>query len=99
MTYDDANPMINLFSPFLDIIDPQVIGHIIENQLFTYDSKFGKYNLLIKYFNYCNTIESEDILPLEKINEFDNNMENYFLIPMIIYVIEFYIKELMKLPS
>lgn len=99
MTYDDANPMINLFSPFLDIIDPQVIGHILENQLFSYDSKFGKYNLLVKYFNYCTNIETEDILPLEKINEFDNNMENYFLIPMIIYIIEFYIKELIKLPS
>ena len=95
LTYNDPDPVLETFAPALNIIDPQIIGHILENQLFDYDSEFGKYNLLVKYFNYNNEITEQDIIPLERIIETENNMENYFLIPMIIYVVEFYIKNLM----
>ena len=95
LTYNDPDPVLEAFAPALNIIDPQIIGHILENQLFDYDSEFGKYNLLVKYFNYNNEITAQDIIPLERIIETENNMENYFLIPMIIYVVEFYIKNLM----
>lgn len=95
LTYSDPDPVAELFAPSIDIIDQQVIGHILEDQLFDPDSKFGKYNLLIKYFNFHNDITIEDIIPLERIMETENNMENYFLLPMIIYVIEFYIKNMM----
>ena len=50
---------------------------------------------MIKYFNYHDDITTQDIIHLERIIESENNMENYFLIPMIIYVLEFYIKKLM----
>ena len=95
LTYNNPDPVQEMFAPAIDIIDPQVIGHILEDQLFDYDSRFGKYNLLIKYFNYHDDITTQDIIPLERIIESENNMENYFLIPMIIYVLEFYIKKLM----
>lgn len=95
LTYNNSDPVLESFAPSINIIDPQIIGHILENQLFDYDSKFGKYNLLIKYFNYVNEITEQDIIPLDRIVETENNMENYFLIPMIIYVLEFYIKNLM----
>lgn len=95
LTYSDPDPVAELFAPSIDIIDQQVIGHILEDQLFDPDSKFGKYNLLVKYFNFHNDITIEDIIPLERIMETENNMENYFLLPMIIYVIEFYIKNMM----
>lgn len=94
LTYNDPDPVAEMFAPAIDIIDPQVIGHILENQLFDTDSVYGKYNLLIKYFNY-EDIGVEDIIPLERIIETENNMENYFLLPMAIYVLEFYIKNLM----
>lgn len=94
LTYNDPDPVAEMFAPAIDIIDPQVIGHILDNQLFDYDSKYGKYNILIKYFNY-DDITTQDIIPLERIFENENNMENYFFIPMAIYVIEFYIKNLM----
>lgn len=95
LTYNDPDPVAEMFAPAIDIIDPQVIGHILEDQLFDYDSKYGKYNVLIKYFNYHDEITTQDIIPLERIFETENNMENYFLIPMVIYVLEFYIKNLM----
>lgn len=95
LTYDDPNPVMEVFSKSINVLDSQVIGHILEDQLFDYDSRFGKYNLLIKYFNFHDNIGTEDIIPLERIIETENNMENYFLLPMIIYIIEFYIKELM----
>ena len=95
LTYNNPDPVQEMFAPAIDIIDPQVIGHILEDQLFDYDSRFGKYNILIKYFNYHDDITTQDIIPLERIIESENNMENYFLIPMVIYVLEFYIKKLM----
>lgn len=95
LTYNDPDPVQEMFAPAIDIIDPQVIGHILEDQLFDYDGKYGKYNILIKYFNYHDEITTQDIIPLERIFETENNMENYFLIPMVIYVLEFYIKNMM----
>lgn len=97
LTYNQADPVAETFAPQINILDPQVIGHILNNQLFDYDSIFGKYNLLIKYFNMDNNIGAEDIIPLERILETENNQENYFLLPMVIYIIEFYIKNLMAM--
>lgn len=95
LTYNDPDPVAEMVAPAIDILDQQVIGHILDNQLFDPNSKFGKYNLLVKYFNFNDNIELEDIVPLERIIETENNMENYFLLPMIIYVLEFYIKNMM----
>ena len=95
LTYNAPDPVAEMFAPAINIIDPQVIGHILEDQLFDYDSIFGKYNLLIKYFNFHDDIGAEDIIPLERIVETENNLENYFLLPMLIFIIEFYIKNMM----
>ena len=95
LTYNAPDTVAEMFAPAIDIIDPQVIGHILEDQLFDYDSRYGKYNLLVKYFNYHDEITTQDIIPLERIIESENNMENYFFIPMAIFVLEFYIKNLM----
>lgn len=96
LTYEDPDPVAEMFAPAIDIIDPQVIGHILEDQLFDQDSVFSKYNILIKYFNY-HDLGVEDIMPIERIIEKENNMENYFLLPMVIYVLEYYIKNMMAI--
>ncbi len=95
LTYNAHDATAEVYAPALNILDPQIIGHILENQLFPSDSKYAKYNLLIKYFNFDDHIGTEDILPLERIIETENTKENYFLIPMIIYIIEFNIKNTM----
>lgn len=95
LTYAAHDTALETYASALNILDPQIIGHILENQLFPSDSKYAKYNLLIKYFNFDDHIGTEDILPLERIIETENTMENYFLIPMIIYIIEFNIKNTM----
>lgn len=95
LTYAARDTALETYASALNILDPQIIGHILENQLFPSDSKYAKYNLLIKYFNFDDHIGTEDILPLERIIETENTMENYFLIPMIIYIIEFNIKNTM----
>jgi hypothetical protein len=94
LNYNDPDPVAEMFAPAIDIIDPQVIGHILEDQLFDQGTKWTKYNILIKYFNY-HDLGVEDIVPIEQIKDTDNNMENYFLLPMVIYVLEFYIKNMM----
>lgn len=95
LTYNAYDATAEVYASALNILDPQIIGHILENQLFPSDSKYAKYNLLIKYFNFDDHIGTEDILPLERIIETENTKENYFLIPMIIYIIEFNIKNTM----
>ena len=95
LTYNAHDATAEVYASALNILDPQIIGHILENQLFPSDSKYAKYNLLIKYFNFDDHIGTEDILPLERIIETENTKENYFLIPMIIYIIEFNIKNTM----
>ena len=95
LTYAAHDTSLETYASALNILDLQIIGHILENQLFPSDSKYAKYNLLIKYFNFDDHIGTEDILPLERIIETENTMENYFLIPMIIYIIEFNIKNTM----
>ena len=94
LTYNDPDPVTEHFSGTINILQPQVIGHILNNQLFESDSKCAKYNILIKYFNN-EEIGVEDILPFDRIVEYDNNQLNYFLIPMVIFVMEYYIKKLM----
>ncbi len=96
LNYNDPDPVSEMFAPSIDILNNQVIGHILEDQLFDQNTKYTKYNILIKYFNH-HTFGVEDIIPFERIIETENNMENYFLIPMAIYVIEKYIKESMKM--
>ena len=100
LTYVNPDPAQEVYAPALNILDNQMIGHILENQIFPSDSTYAKYNLLIKYFNFDDTIGTEDIPPLERIIETENNMENYFLIPMIIYIIERNIKNNMaRIPN
>jgi hypothetical protein len=96
LTYNDPDPVAEMFAPAIDILDPQVIGHILEDQLFDQNTKYTKYNLLIKYFNH-HEYGVEDIIPFERIIETENNMENYFLIPMAIFIIEKYIKDSMRI--
>lgn len=95
LTYNNPDPVAEMIAPSIDILDPQIIGHILENQLFPIDSKYAKFNLLIKYFNNYDEVLVEDIIPLERIAESENNQENYFLIPMLIYIVEFYLKNYM----
>lgn len=98
LTYAKPNAAQEIYAPSLDILDPQAIGHILNNQLFDQSSKYAKYNILVKYFNNT-AIGVEDIIPLEQLDETDNTAENYFLIPMLIYCIEVYIKELIAAPQ
>lgn len=94
LNYSAPNPVLEKLAPAINILDPQIIGHILDNQIFMSDSCYAKYNMLIKYFNH-EDIGVEDIIPFEKITESENNMENFFLIPMIIFIMEKTIKNLM----
>lgn len=94
MTYDAPNPVAEMWSARLSFLPMQVLGHITEGQLFDNNSSLAKYNLLIKYFNDID-INAHDIDPLQKINSYSNDKDNYYLIPMIIYILEYNIKKMM----
>ena len=98
LTYGKPNAALEIYAPSLDILDPQAIGHILNNQLFDQSSKYAKYNILVKYFNH-EQLGVEDLIPLGHLDEADNTAENYFLIPMLIFCIEVYIKELIATPQ
>ena len=89
MTVLDEN-----ITPPIQILDQQVVGHVIENQLFDYDSNYAKYNILIKYMNNEQLI-AEDLKIFERMQECENNLENFFYVPMAIFCIESYIRGLL----
>ena len=78
----------------IDILDPDVKYHIANGELYE-DINNRKYNLLIKYFNDME-ISIEDIIPFDSIQYIDNGSEYFFLLPMIIFCLESYIKRLIS---
>lgn len=98
LTYAPYSPASQKFAENVQIFNPQVIGHIKENQLFDYDSEYSKYNIIIKYMNNKD-LDIKDIIEHERIQEYDMDECNYYLIPMIIFCMESYIKKLMSKTS
>ena len=96
MTYENPDPVADRWSSRLSLIPMQVIGHINEAQLFTNDSPLAKYNLLIKYFNDME-INSHDMDPLQRINSYSNDKDTFYLIPIIIFILEYNIKKIMAM--
>ena len=93
MTYENPDPVADRWSSRLSIIPSQVIGHINEGQLF-FNSPLSKYNLLIKYFNDME-ITAHDMDPLQRIDSYSNDKDTYYLIPIIIFILEYNIKKIM----
>ena len=93
MTYENPDPVADRWSSRLSIIPSQVIGHINEGQLF-FNSPLSKYNLLIKYFNDME-INAHDMDPLQRIDSYSNYKDTYYLIPIIIFILEYNIKKIM----
>lgn len=99
LTYDKPSAITEYTSQTITILDPQVIGHIEENDYFSYDDlKYSRYNLLVKYMN-DQDISIEDLVVYDRIQDFENDPINYFLIPMAIFCMEYYIKKLMTKTS
>lgn len=98
LTYSPIYPAFQQVAPPVPIFDPQVIGFIKENQLFEYDGENAVYNIIIKYMNHQD-VTIDDLIPYEKIEEFDSTERNYFLIPMAIFCIEYYIHKLLSKTS
>nr|DAO78283.1 MAG TPA: hypothetical protein [Caudoviricetes sp.] len=92
LLYDDTNSIADANDPPIFILDQQVVGFISNKQLFDQsDKKYAKYNLIVKYFNDME-IGVEDIIPFEDIIETDNTIDNYFYIPMLIFILDKYVK-------
>lgn len=90
-----SEPSFEWVASSIQLIDQQVIGHIKDNQLFAYDSKYAKYNIIIKYINGID-LSIEDIKTVDRFEESDCTAENYFVIPMIIFCMDRYIKKLIS---
>lgn len=91
LVYDETNSIADSLDPPIFILDQQVVGFISNKQLFDPVSKYAKYNIMVKYFNDME-IGVEDIIPFENIIETDNTAENYFYLPMLIFIIDKYVK-------
>jgi hypothetical protein len=84
-------PIINFDR--IPTLDPELITAIIQNTLFDSNNK-KIYNIIIKYFNNLD-ISSDDIIALENI-DYSDTVSLFYTIPMVIYCIEYYIKNLLK---
>ena len=91
LLYDETDSVTDIYNPPIFILDQQVVGFITNKQLFDQASKYAKYNIMVKYFNDME-IGVEDIIPFEDIIETDNTKENYFYLPMLIFILDKYVK-------
>ena len=91
LLYDETDSVTDIYNPPIFILDQQVVGFITNKQLFDQTSKYAKYNIMVKYFNDME-IGVEDIIPFEDIIETDNTKENYFYLPMLIFILDKYVK-------
>lgn len=77
---------------FIENFDPFLIDAIINNKITDINTY---YNIIVKYFNNIETFESDDVSFLEEI-DYQSNIELFYCIPIIIYIIEYYIKNMLK---
>lgn len=85
---DGMTPDMSMFMTF-DIVDRELLERIYSGTLG--DNSLD--NIIIKYFNDID-LNREDIDALEDI-DYKDNCELFFKLPVIIYIVEYYIKKLM----
>lgn len=95
MEYAPYNPTVESNTPAIDIFPSQVIGHILNNQLFDYNDRMAIYNVVIKYMNNKD-LTIEDIVEFEKISETDTDRMYFYSIPICIFCLEKFIKMLLS---
>ena len=78
---------------YIQNFDPLLINAIINN--ITTDIGNTYYNIIVKYFNNIETFEASDVEFLENI-DYQSNIALFYCIPIIIYIIEYYIKNMLK---
>lgn len=77
------------------ILRDDISDNIMTGKLFI-DDNMKKYNILVKYFNEME-LEVDDIVPFDSLQYVDSfEEEYYFLIPMVIYCLDYYIKSLIS---
>ncbi len=87
--YDNNYQGLELIENF----NPSLINAINNNTIAEINNTY--YNIIVKYFNNIEIIESDDIEFLEKI-DYQSNIDLFYCIPIIIYIIEYYIKNMLK---
>lgn len=86
---------INTFANEVPVTNIDLVDHIRTNKIYEgYDSNTYK-NIIIKFFNKS-SLDKNDIKSLDEIDYCDN-IDLYYNIPIIIFILEFYIKESLKL--
>lgn len=78
----------------IDNFDLDMIEKIKNNEYYELNDKKRMYNIIISYFNN-GKIDKEIIEILESI-DYNSNITIFYSIPIIIYIIEYYIKNLLK---
>lgn len=88
----DATRIINTVTPGLvfEIFDKELIHNILTGEKFENDILS---NIIIKYFN-DEILTEDDIEHLDNIN-FKDNIQLFYYVPVAMYIIEAYIKQLM----
>ena len=75
-------------------LDPELVSRVKENNEYEIGDSKSHYNIIIKYFN--NSPLDSNIIPLIEDIKFESTPNFFYTIPMIIYIIENSIKNLMK---
>lgn len=75
-------------------LDPELVSRVKENNEYEVSDSKSFYNIIIKYFNKSDL--GSNMIPLIENMDFTTSYNLFYTIPMIIYIIENSIKNLMK---
>ena len=92
VNYNDATPYKTRFQVF----DTDILDHIKTNELYNKGDKNEIYNLWISYFNNNKDFIHGDIINLIKSVDYMDNLDCFYTLAISIFIIEQYIKMLMK---
>jgi hypothetical protein len=83
----------NPLKPFIDNFDSTLIDNIVNNVLYT-EQQSLYLNIIVKYFNNTE-ITGDDIYNLDVL-DYESSMSLFYNIPIIIYIIEYIIRNILK---
>lgn len=79
----------------LPYVEPELLEMIVDKKEYSNDNDLAYNNIIIRYFNNIDFI-NEDIINILHKMSFEPNIKMYYAIPIIIFILEQYIRQIMK---
>ena len=93
--YIAGNAQLPLGIHTVSVLTNDLLDHIFENRLYEKDEPKNYLNVIVRYFNNSDIVES-DIEDFENIDYETDSIEVFYILPLLIFTLETYIKKLLN---